>query len=87
MPENNRIMTGTGWVLALVLSASRLSARSSEWQLLLVHICATDYESEGRMLFVACAHHLRGSRTALDLLGLQKNIIRESAYPVCSLFT
>lgn len=49
VPPNNGIMTGTGWLLLLVLSASWPSARASEWESLLTQMWPT-YECKGLLV-------------------------------------
>lgn len=58
VPPNNGIMTGTGWFLVLVLSASWPSAKALEWELLLPQMWPT-YECKGLLVGIKCPHGLR----------------------------
>lgn len=57
VPPNNGIMTGTGWFLVLVLSASWPSARASEWESLLTQMWPT-YECKGLLVLIEYPHGL-----------------------------
>lgn len=62
VPPNNGIMTGTGWFLLLVLSASWPSAKKKAkalgWELLLPQMWPT-YECKGLLVGIKCPHGLR----------------------------
>lgn len=57
VPPNNEIMTGTGWLLLLVLSASWPSARASEWESLLTQMWPT-FECKGLLVLIEYPHGL-----------------------------
>lgn len=65
VPPNNGIMTGTGWFLVLVLSASWLRARALQWESLLPQMWH-NYECQGLLLLIGYPHHLVDSAGALD---------------------
>lgn len=65
VPPNNGIMTGTGWCLVLVLSASWPSARALEWDSLPTQMWHS-YVCQGLLVLIGYPHHLMGPGGALD---------------------
>lgn len=89
VPPNNGIMTGTGWFLLLVLSASWPSAKKKAkalgWELLLPQMWPT-YECKGLLVGIKCPHGLRkgfglvGALTVKCFTGLAISEVPQLSY-------